>query len=165
MDSKIFERIILEENINLTSKDTNYNINDIITKKLAKKVEGKCIKEGYIKKDSIEIVNRSLGVLINSNFDSTVNYVVKYSADVCMLSNNQIIECEIFSIDKSQIICYVGEKSNSPVEIYLFKHHHVGNVDFINLRKEDTIKVKIIGTKYEFKDTQIIAIAEFLEKK
>jgi hypothetical protein len=52
----------------------------------------------------------------------------------------------------------------SPVEIYLFKHHHVGNVEFSMLKEGDIVNVKIAGSKFKYRDTQIIAIAQFLDK-
>lgn len=160
----IYQKLILTDSVNLNPKDINYNIDNVIKDKIKSKIEGKCIKEGYVKKDSVEIVNRSSGYLVNSNFTGIVNYSVKYSADVCMLSKNQIIECDVHSIDKSQVICYIGQKENSPVEVYLNKQHHVGNEQFHNLNIKDRIKVKISGIYFEFKDSQIITIAEFIDK-
>ena len=46
--SNIFETIKLKENIYLNSSDINHNISNIILNKLRKKVEGKCIKNGYV---------------------------------------------------------------------------------------------------------------------
>jgi len=165
MSSKdIYKNIILKENINLTPRDINYNIDEILKKKLADKVEGRCIKEGYVKPDSVEIISRTLGHLINSNFSGTINYVIKYSADVCVLSKNQIVTCEVFSTDKSSKICYIGDPKSSPVEIYLNKQHHINNLAYNNLEPEDIIKVKIAAIVYEFKYDQMVAIAELVEK-
>ena len=57
---------ILSETIQIKSSDIfkTRNIDGIISHKL-KKYEGKCTKNGYIVKDSIEIVNRSVGKIIN----------------------------------------------------------------------------------------------------
>ena len=160
----IYQSKILEENINLAPRDTNYNINEIIKKKLSDKVEGKCVKEGYVRPGSVEIISRTSGHLINSNFTGTINYVIKFKADVCILSDNQIVTCEVFNVDKSSVICYVGDPLISPVEIYLYKQHHVGNIDYINLKPENVVKIKIVKSRFEFKYTQIRAIGELIEK-
>ena len=76
--------------------------------------------------------------------------------------NNQIIQCIVGNIDKSQVICYIGEPEVSPVEVYLFKHHHVGNPEFIALKNNDIINVKIGGSKWEYNDTCINSIAQFV---
>jgi hypothetical protein len=149
MSSKdIYQSLALTENINLTPADTNYNIDEILKKKLALKVEGRCIKEGYVKPDSV----------------GTINYVIKFKADICIISNNQIVTCEIYNKDKSAAICYIGEPETSPVEIYLHQQHHIGNIEYANLKKEDIIKVKIARTSYEYKDKKIIANGTLVEK-
>jgi hypothetical protein len=113
--------------------------------------------------NSVKIVMRSLGIINNANFDGITTYKIKYTANVCNPTINQIIQCNVGNIDKSQVICYIDEKSdNSPIEIYLFKHNHVGNVIFASLKEGDIINVKIGGSKWEFKDTQINSIAEFV---
>ena len=160
----IYESKVLSENINLSPKDTNYNIDEIIKKKLADKVEGKCVKEGYVRPGSIEIISRSSGHLINSDFTGKTNYVITFKADVCILSDNQIITCEVFNVDKSSVICYVGDPSVSPVELYLYKQHHIGNIDYANLKPEHIVKIKIVKSRFEFKYTQIRAIGELVEK-
>ena len=163
--SNIFETIKLKENIYLNSSDINHNISNIILNKLRKKVEGKCIKEGFIRRNSVNVLSRSLGVMNNSNFDSGVHYVVVYSADVCNLTNGQVIEAEVENIDKSQVICYIGNSNESPIEIYMFKHHHVGNTEFANLSKNDIVKIEIACSKYDFNDTQIVAIGKYISKQ
>ena len=163
-DNSIYRVTKLRENIYLTPKDINKSINEIILNKLKKKVEGKCIKEGFIRKDSVKILSRSLGVMNNSNFESGVHHTVVFTAEVCSLNNGQIIEAEVENIDKSQVICYIGNTSDSPVEIYMFKHHHVGNSEFAALKKGDIVKIKISCSKYDFNDKQIVAIGLFESK-
>jgi len=114
--------------------------------------------------DSVKILSRSLGMINNANFEGITTYKVKYRADVCNPAIGQIIQCTVGNIDKSQVICYIDSPDKSPVEIYLFKHHHVGNVEFSLLKDGDIINVKVAGNKYEYRDTQIIAIAQFLDK-
>lgn len=161
---KLYTTVVLEESINLTAKETNYDINSIIINKLRSKIEGKCIKEGYVRKNSLKIVSRTMGLLINSDFNSAANFIVKYSSDVCVIGNNQIIECEVHSVDKSQIICYIGDSNISPVEIYLFKQHHIGDENYMNLQENDTIRIQAIKSRYEYNDKQIVVLGKFLEK-
>ena len=101
----------------------------------------------------------------NSNFESGVHYAVVYTADVCNLYNGQVIEAEVENIDKSQVICYIGNSDESPVEIYMFKHHHVGNSEFAGLNKGDIVNIKISCSKYDFNDKQIVGIGSFESKQ
>jgi len=163
INQDLYKILLLEEYIYIKPIELNNKIDDIILSKLKKKVEGKCIKYGYIMPNSIEIKTRSLGMINNASFDGKTTYKINYTAEVCNPTINQIIQCNVGNIDKSQVICYIDEKSdNSPIEIYLFKHNHVGNVIFASLKEKDIINVKIGGSKWEFKDTQINSIAEFI---
>ena len=105
-NDSIYKLTKLKENIHLSPKDINKNINEIVLNKLKNKIEGKCIKDGFIRKNSITILSRSLGNMNNSNFESGVHYAVVYSAEVCNLYNGQIIEAEVDNIDKSQVFAY-----------------------------------------------------------
>jgi len=161
--NELNKNILLEEYIYLKAIDLNNKIDDIILLKLKKKVEGKCIKVGYIMPNSIKIQLRSLGLINNANFDGITTYKVKYTADVCNPVVGQIVQCEVYNVGKS-VICYLDTPERSPLEVYLFKHHHIGNTDFANLSKGDIINVKIGGSKWEYRDRQIVAIGQFISK-
>ena len=192
-NTELYKNVILEEYIYLKASDLNNKIDDIILLKLRKKIEGKCVKIGYVMPNSIKIIVRSLGIINNANFDGITTYKIQYTADICNPGIGQIIQCEIGNIDKSQIICYVDTPNGdlqqratperpiqplvldsrlrfsatpekSPLEIYLFKHHHLGNTEFAGLQKGDIVNVKIGGSKWEYKDKQIICIAQYINK-
>jgi len=161
---ELYRNVLLEEYIYLKPADLNNKIDDIILQKLRRKVEGKCIKVGYVVPDSIKILTRSLGIINNTNFDGITMYKVKYSVDVCNPAVGQIIQCSIFNIDKSQVICYVNNPETSPLELFLFKHHHTGNTEFAGLKIGDMVSVQVGGSKWEYRDKQIITIAQFVGK-
>ena len=162
INNDLYKTLLLDEYIYIKSVDLNKKIDDIILFKLKRKVEGRCLKYGYIIPNSIEIKTRSLGMINNASFDGTTTYKIKYTANVCNPTINQIIQCSVGNIDKSQVICYIDKPEQSPIEIYLFKHNHVGNVEYASLKEGDIINVKIGGSKWEYKDTQINSIAEFI---
>ena len=158
----LYNNVILDEYIYLKATDLNNKIDDIILLKLKKKVEGKCIKIGYVMPNSIKIVTRSLGLINNANFDGITTYKIQFTADICNPNIGQVIQCNIGNIDKSQIICYIDTIDTSPIEIYLFKHHHLNNNEFLQLKIGNIINVKIGGSKWEYKDKQIITIAHYI---
>ena len=164
IQQELYRNVFLEEYIYLKPADLNNKIDDIIMQKLKRKVEGKCIKVGYVVPDSIKILTRSLGIINNTNFDGITMYKVKYSVDVCNPAVGQIIHCTVFNIDKSQVISYVNNPETSPLEVFLFKHHHTGNTEFAGLKIGDMISVRVGGSKWEYRDKQIITIAQFVGK-
>jgi len=161
---ELYRNVLLEEYIYLKPADLNNKIDDIIMQKLKRKVEGKCIKVGYVVPDSIKILTRSLGIVNNTNFDGITMYKVKYCVDVCNPAVGQIIHCSVFNIDKSQVICYIDNPETSPLEVFLFKHHHTGNTEFAGLKIGDMVSVRVGGSKWEYRDKQIITIAQFVGK-
>lgn len=162
VNEDLYKTIVLSEYIYLKPTDLNFKIDDIILNKLKRKIEGKCLKVGYIMPNTIEIQTRSLGMINNASFDGMTTYKITFTCNVCNPVINQIIQCKVGNIDKSQVICYIGEPEVSPVEVYLFKHHHVGNPEFIALKNNDIINVKIGGSKWEYNDTCINSIAQFV---
>lgn len=161
----IYETRQLTTTLSIHPKMFNYSdVNDIIHQKLKKKVEGKCISDGYIKEESIKIISRSLGMLLNHDFDSNISYEIMYSADICNPKEGQIIEVVVDTVDETNTICYYMDEESSPIEIYLFKQHYLENQEYAALKQGDVIIVKILETQIEFGSKKILAIAEFIKK-
>jgi DNA-directed RNA polymerase subunit E'/Rpb7 len=158
----LYRNLMLEEYIYLKPIDLNNKIDDVIMARLKNKVEGKCIKVGYVIPNSLKILTRSLGIINNTNFDGITMYKIKYSADICNPAIGQIVQCQVFNIDKSQVICYIDNPKSSPLEVFLFKHHHANNTDFAALKIGDIVNVRVGGSKWEYRDQRIIVIAQFV---
>ena len=161
-NKELYKTIVKEDYIYLKPTDLNFKIDNIILSKLKRKIEGKCIKEGYIIPDSVIIQSRTLGMINNASFDGMTTYKVTFTCNICNPINGQVIRCKVGNIDKSQVICYIDEEEISPIEIYLFKQHHVGNEEYASLKNGDIVSVKIGGSKWEFESTQIISIAQLI---
>ncbi len=158
----LYKNLMLDEYIYLKPIDLNNKIDDVIMARLKKKVECKCIKVGYVIPNSLKILTRSLGIINNTNFDGITMYKIKYSADICNPAIGQIVQCQVFNIDKSQVICYIDNPKSSPLEVFLFKHHHANNTDFAALKIGDIVNVRVGGSKWEYRDERIIIIAQFV---
>ena len=161
-NKELYKTIVKEDYIYLKPTDLNFKIDNIILSKLKRKIEGKCIKEGYIIPDSVIIQSRTLGMINNASFDGMTTYKVTFTCNICNPINGQVIRCKVGNIDKSQVICYIDEEEISPIEIYLFKQHHIGNEEYSSLKNGDIVSVKIGGSKWEFESTQIISIAQLI---
>lgn len=136
------------------------NLINIIHKKLSKKYEGKCSKEGYIKRGSIEIISYSSGVLQ----DTSVTFDVSFECLVCRPIEGMKIQCKIDNITKAGIRASYSNHTESPVTIFLARDHYANNPIFANLSEGDIINVKVIGTRFELNDTNIYVIAELLRR-
>ena len=163
LNEQLYKRVILTDTIFLKPRDINNQLDTTILNNLKKKLEGYCIEAGYVMHNTVEIISRTLGINNPANFDGNVMYNIRYSALTCSPSVGQVIVCKVGSIDKSQIVCYIETENNkSPLEIFLSKHNHLGNTEFLTLKQNDIIKVKIAGSTFMAKDTQIICIGEYI---
>ena len=154
----IYHKNILDYTTSIVPKEINKNINITLTRKLKDDLEGKCIKEGYVKKDSIKIISRSLGEVLLSHFNGTILYHIKFQAEICNPLEGMIIDAQVTNINKMGALAEIEHQDISPVAILIAKQHHIDNVNFENLKKGDNIKVKVLGKRYEYGDTQISII-------
>ena len=81
-DKDYYSEQLLTTSININSDSIKGDINQLLFHKLKQKYEGVCNKDGYVKKDSIEIVNRSIGEVKTINNTSYIVYNMTYKAGV-----------------------------------------------------------------------------------
>ena len=164
--SPIYEKKILNESISVHPKYLNTdNIDNVLLKLLANKLNRKCTSNGLINIDTINILSRTLGRFLHHDNEAYCHYHVKFEAELCQPREGQIIECTVEEHTETITICYVGEQNNSPLEIHLSKQHNIGNKDYVNIKNNDTIYVRIVAFNIEANSPQIICIGEFLSKK
>lgn len=154
----IYHKNVIEYTTSIVPKEINKNINITLTRKLRDDLEGKCIKEGYVKKDSIKILSRSLGEVLLSHFNGTILYHIKFQADICNPMEGMIIKSRIININKMGALAEIVSEEISPVAILIAKQHHIDNTNFENLKKGDDVEVKVLGKRFEYGDNQISII-------
>ena len=156
----IFYKAIITQKISLSIVNIGDNLKNTIELVIAKKIEGKCITEGYIKPNTIKIISYSSGLVDGSN----IIFDVVLECFVCYPTEGMIINCIIKNITKAGIRAQTIEEP-SPVIIFLAKEHHKNIKSFIDLKPEDNIQIKVIGQRYELNDKYISIIGELIEKK
>ena len=78
-NKSIYSKNLIHRKVIISMDMIGSNLINIIQKKISKKYEGKCSKEGYIKRGSIEIVTYSSGVLQ----DNSVVFDVSFECLIC----------------------------------------------------------------------------------
>ena len=158
----IFRPIIQTTTIFIKPQLINHNIDEVLLQQLKLKVEGICIKVGYIKPDSVNILSRTSGKMSIGVFDGTVSFIIKYEALVCNPAIGDVIECQVSDINKAAICAFVESEATSPLNIFMARQHHVGNTEFIGLKKGDLVKLKILGKTYNYRDTNILVFGQYI---
>ena len=143
----IYFESLIKQRVIIQAKYLNNKINQYIIDYLKNKFEGRCISEGYIQQETIEIVNKSIGAMSGSRFTGDVTYDILYKAKICNPLVNNIIECQVKFINKLGLLC-----NNGPITIIVGRQFHNNQklLDVINVG--DIIKVSIIDKKFSLND-------------
>ncbi len=140
-----FETLIVKKVI-VEPKHLTTRIDEYILKYLKNEYEGKCVHEGYIQQNSIEIVKKSAGLLYGSHFTGEITYNVLFKAQVC----NPVAGNEIeFVIASYNAMCVSG--TLGPMQIIVPKEIHTDSDDLAKLNKMkqgDKIRIEVLKSRF-----------------
>ena len=156
--SDIFVENILSTNIQLTPSEYNKDMDIIILEKLKNKVEGKCDKNGYIKPGSVEIISRSMGQLLQAQFNGYSTFKVWYKILTCNPVEGMIVKCSVLNRNKMGLFCELYNHDPSPLTIILAKQHHLKDDRYEDIKIGSSVDGQIVGIRVEYNDTQISCI-------
>lgn len=159
----LFFKTNLQTKIDIKASQLKENIDELLLNQIKKKHGNKCIKEGYVKKDSIDIIKKSNGIIPSGHFNGSIRYLVKYSAQICNPENSSIIECKVVNKNKIGILAEAIE-TPSPLTILVATQHHMDNDQYLAIKIGAIIFVEVIGKKYELYDKKISIISKFTNK-
>lgn len=157
----IFTPVITYEKVELDVQYINKTLKETLRKKLANRMEGFCCGNGYVKPDSLTIINYSAGVINNDH----VQFTCTIEMFVCFPVEGLIIECQAKNITKAGIRAEVHKYNPSPLVIFIARDHHFQNAYYNNINENDIIHVRVIGQRYELNDRFISVIAEIIVPK
>ncbi len=147
----IYHRVALKEDIIVEPKYLNENLNTYIVDYLKNKKEGKCVKEGFIKTNSVRFLERGAGILSGSRFTGDMTFEVKYVAEICNPSIGTVVDCKVRFLNKLGIKGY-----NGPLTIIVPREFHEDNLEvFDTIKVGDILKVEILYKEFSLKDTEI----------
>lgn len=156
----VFHRSSLQKKVILKITEIGKTLKQNLERKIVKQVEGKCIAEGYIRPNSVRIVNYSSGN-INGEF---VEYTVVYECMVCYPTEGMIVECTVKTITKAGIHAEViAEEGIVPLTVFIIRDHNYTNKLFSQIKENMKINARIVGTRFEINDTNICAIATLVD--
>jgi DNA-directed RNA polymerase subunit E'/Rpb7 len=158
-NSHVYIRSLLTQKIVLKYDEVNSELFDILETKIKKLNEGKCIKEGYVKNNSVKLLTYSSGEL----FDNKILFECVFE---CLITNpveSTIIYCITKSITKVGVRAeLIVDDEHSPYVVFIARDHHYNNEVFSQIKENDIIQVRILGQRYELNDKFISIIAELI---
>jgi len=151
--SDLFVRNTLKHRVFLLPSEIQNNVDETVLKAIKNQIGGKCIKEGYVQKDSIQIIKRSAGKVDAVHLNGRIGYDVLYSAEVCNPVEGMTLKGEIADINKIGAICNIP-----PISINLPKKYHSNIEIFKDLAVGDKVEVSIVGCIFEVYDKELNAV-------
>jgi predicted NAD-dependent protein-ADP-ribosyltransferase YbiA (DUF1768 family)/DNA-directed RNA polymerase subunit E'/Rpb7 len=155
----VYKKSLLNRNVLIPMNQMGGNVTDILHESL-KVMEGTCVEEGYVQKDTINIFNYSCGVLKGHSVHTQVTFE-------CYIANpfpGETFECIVEHNTKAGIKARLNEKE-SPFIVFLARDHHNKIPEFSDIKENDIIQVSVLGQRFEINDPKISIIATLIEVK
>ena len=150
----------------INTKDINTKIYSI----LKNKIENKCYKSGYIIQNSIKIINKTLGKIVNYDSKSMVEYNIRFSVKIIKPTIDDIIQCYISEKNKLGILAYIKYKDiiengnnngigESPLLI-IIPMETINDIDKYDINMKIKVVVKATRIKFDANKIQVIGNIE-----
>ncbi len=157
----IYNEMIINKTVSIPMQNVGANLIANISTSIENEISGKCIKEGFIKPNSIKIINYSNGVLQ----DNYIIFQVVIECEVCYPVEGQILNCFAKNITKAGIKAEIQNDENNPLVIFVARDHNYLSKNFSNIKENESLEVRVIGQRFELNDTQISVIGTLVENK
>ena len=154
---------ILTRKVSLRFNTVGSNIQEHIKNKLIMNLEGRCSKEGYIKKNSVRVLSYSAGVIQSNN----IVFDVSFECLICNPCEGQKIKVIVENITKAGIKANYYKLEEKPIIVFITRDHYYNDSNniFKNVKENDEIYIKVIGSRFQLNDNSISVLAEPLKQK
>lgn len=163
---KNFVRAEFIDKVKVHPKYLDKNIKANVLNVLKKTKEAVCTNHGYIKKNSIEIVELDNGNIDVSSFHGYIIFRVRYEALVCNPVKDNIVTARVVNVNNFGILCHssmIEDGEEIPIlEIIVPKHSLSikSEIDLCdtNITPGKEVMIKIVGKKYQLNNKKISII-------
>jgi len=154
---------ILTRKVSLRFNTVGSNIQEHIKNKLIMNLEGRCSKEGYIKKNSVRVLSYSAGVIQSNN----IVFDVSFECLICNPCEGQKIKVVVENITKAGIKANYYKLEERPIVVFITRDHYYNDSNniFKTVKENDEMYIKVIGSRFQLNDNSISVLAEPLKQK
>ncbi len=167
MTTELFIPIKFRTTVILTPNEMNTNFETTILSKLKINYESICSKYGYIKKDTIKIIKRSVGQFKKEHFNANIYFDVICIAEICNPAQGSIIKCKVKAKNSLGVLAE-GYYDNIPILEIIIPKISAGiqsEVDIDTININDEISIEVCGKKYQLFDKHISIIGRAIKNK
>jgi len=166
----IFTKQIMTETVKLSPRDLHKNYMNTIRSILIDKFENKCSHYGYIKKDSIELLRVSMGIVEVATFAGYSTFDVRFRADVCNPLINSIVSAKVKTSNQFALMCMCGYTDPvmgviNVLQILIPKQTVMirSDVNLGHIKIGDTVNIEILGKKYQLNDSKLNIVGKIVK--
>lgn len=149
----------VKESLALKNLPRGSDIDGYLLNIVKNKIGNKCIDIGFIDKNSIKILSRSIGKINTSHFNGEIYYNLKLEGAVCKPSEGNKVKAKVVGKNKIGLFAVLG-----PLQIVIASAHHEDTSFLDKLEKGDEIITEIVNYKYQLNDDHIKVIGKFIRK-
>lgn len=134
-----------------------HNIDEYILNEL-QKLEGSCMDAGFVKRESIKLISRSIGVTNAINSSGDIYFDVVFSADIFNPQPGETVEVIVEKVNKLGVLAHGVNKL--PICVIIARQHH--NDTFKECNEKEKIQCEIVGSRFNMYDKEIQVIGKFI---
>lgn len=155
--------VLFEEQVSLSPEDLSKairSIDEVLLNKVKYKLENKCSRHGFVVKDTLKLLSRSLGKASSGRYVGDFVYYIQIKGNVLNPPDGIIIEGEVMRKNKMGI--YINYKN--AIRVIIPRDLHIGNEEFDKVNIGDTIRVEIKKSRFQVNDESILSVGTFVSK-
>lgn len=154
---------VFEEKIPVTPRDManpKLNIHKLLLARLAEKLEGKCSLHGWVRRNTIKVLSRSMGYVESGRFTGDIVYHIQAEAKVYNPPSGSIVVGEVSGNNKMGM--YVN--FDDAIRIMLPRDLHIADEAFSKIQIGERVRVEIKKSRFQVNDAFILSVGIFLGK-
>jgi DNA-directed RNA polymerase subunit E'/Rpb7 len=142
-------------------KDQTFTVDSLLQEKLVKKLEGKCSLHGWVLKNSVKILSRSMGYVESGRFTGDIVFHVQAEGKVYNPPSGQFLSGVV--THKNMMGMYVDY--NNAIRIILPRDLHIGNEEYDTIEINDKVDVIIKKSRFQVNDPYILSVGLYMGKE
>ena len=169
----MYHTMYLDERVSLSPSDLNeaVGIEDGITKliqaQLKKKYERRCNVNGYVRADSVEVLQRSMGLAENGRFTGNIVYDCKFKCHVLYPTAGTHVNVTVLKVNKMGVYAIFEDadvRDEVMIRILLPRDIHLGNEEFETIEEGDRLVVSLERSKFQTNDLFIVSVGRLVRR-
>lgn len=172
--NKMYQTIYSDERVPLTPTELNRisvpdddpkeiqtSIKNILEEKLRLKYEGFCNANGYVRKGSIKLIAKSMGVAESGRFTGNFLYDCKISADVYYPIANSLVDVRILkknAMGAYAVLSAGADDIDEAMQVNIPRDLHPRSAEFEAIEPNQIVKIRILRSRFQINDRFIMAV-------